>query len=180
MSGAQFAGPSGRDDICECCGDLPPTRALSCRLGRLSRVSAAPSGSDLVPADRRNVRHRGRGSQALKTQHLVVSCPLQPPHLGIWALGVEILRRPVDGLRTPCGRCVDGSAMSKLRLRRGGPAGSGPARCGPSLCPRCGCAEASRCVGLARCGRPPVDLNGRSIIAPGAALRAPRATSAAH
>ena len=92
-------------------GDVPPTRALSRRNDRLSadRFDAfgrfpGPLGA---PADRRNVRPTLGRSQALKPQHLVVSCPAQPPHLDNVPPPVEILRRPVDRLRIPCGRPVD-------------------------------------------------------------------------
>ena len=94
-------------------GDVPPTRALSRRNDRLSadRFDAfgrfpGPLGA---PADRRNVRPTLGRSQALKPQHLVVSCPAQPPHLGRVPISVEIPGYPVDRLRITCGRPVDRS-----------------------------------------------------------------------
>ena len=106
-SGPRTAGSGGADDSCEFSVDVPPTRVSRRRSGQFSAACTAPPGPSRRPGRPTECTPAAVPSQVSKTQHLVVSCTAQPPHLGSAPILVEIPAYPVDPLGIPCGRAVD-------------------------------------------------------------------------
>jgi hypothetical protein len=107
-AGAYRSSDTG-DDSCEDWGAIPPTCQSLATPDRLPAVPFGRSGLSRCPANRGNVRLSLQCSQALKTQHIVVSCLPQPPHVGYVGGNVEISPSAVHRRRTACGRPVETS-----------------------------------------------------------------------